>query len=65
MNEKKDLKDVKNERLERLLSALEDQDFVLESIIEKMPKSDERYDLEDVRKQILNLMELVDLKLSK
>jgi hypothetical protein len=59
-----DLETAKNERLYKLLSALEDQDKMLESVIRKMPKSDEKQDLIEVKNMLIEFMGKVDGMLS-
>jgi hypothetical protein len=59
-----DLETAKNERLYKLLSALEDQDKMLESVIRKMPKSDEKQDLIEVKYMLIEFMGKVDGMLS-
>jgi hypothetical protein len=58
------LETAKNERLYKLLSALEDQDKMLESVIRKMPKSDEKQDLTEVKNMLIEFMGKVDGMLS-
>jgi hypothetical protein len=47
-------------RLDKLVSALEDQDYLLQSVIDNFPKCDEKKDLKIVKSLIMNLLSEID-----
>ena len=48
-------------KLKRLTSSLEDQDYLLEILIDKMPKNcSERVNLQSIKTEIINLLQMVD-----
>jgi hypothetical protein len=59
-----DLGIAKNARLQKLIGTLEDQDKMLEVVIKKMPKSDEKQDLIEVKNMLIEFMGKVDGMLS-
>ena len=52
--------DAKKFRLNKLVSALEDQDYLLQSLIDKMPKCDEKNDLKIVKNLLIELLGEID-----
>jgi hypothetical protein len=64
MINEKDLSIAKNMRLQKLISALEDQDKLLEYIVDRMPMSDERNDLIKIEDKLIIFLNEVDGMLS-
>jgi hypothetical protein len=59
-----DVARAKTSKLNRLISALEDQDKLLEGLTDKMPKCDEKKDLLEVMSMIIELLGKIDGMLS-